>query len=319
MRRVRIAVVGLFLLSLIAFIVFNIVDRVTEDRTPPTITSESDTISVTLNPKEDKEKKADEESEEEATDSDAALYQGLTAEDNRDGDLTDSIRVSSMSNFTEPGKREVTYAVFDSSNNGATLTRTLEYTDYTSPRIQLTAPLRYTLDEMANVNLTKNMSVEDCLDGDITSQIRASYNDATSQIRASYNDAVYVQQAGDYPITVQVSNSAGDTCTVGLTVTVTDSSDEDERNKYYPLLSRYIVYAKVGGSVDYDSLITGFEHNGAEYLFEEDDDDYMPGSRSDVEISGDVNFDKAGSYTVNYQFTSEDGVTATTKLAVVVG
>lgn len=308
MRRVRIAVVGLFLLSLIAFIAFNIVDRITEDRTPPTITSESDTISVTLNPKEDKEKKADEESEEEATDSDAALYQGLTAEDNRDGDLTDSIRVSSMSNFTEPGKREVTYAVFDSSNNGATLTRTLEYTDYTSPRIQLTAPLRYTLDEMANVNLTKNMSVEDCLDGDIT-----------SQIRASYNDAVYVQQAWDYPITVQVSNSAGDTCTVGLTVTVTDSSDEDERNKYYPLLSRYIVYAKVGGSVDYDSLITGFEHGGAEYLFEEEDDAFMPGSRSDVKISGDVNFDKAGSYTVNYQFTSEDGVTATTKLAVVVG
>ena len=224
MRRVRIAVVGLFLLSLIAFIAFNIVDRITEDRTPPTITSESDTISVTLNPEEDEEKKADEESEE-AADGDVALYQGLTAEDDRDGDLTDLIRVSSMSNFTEPGKREVTYAVFDSSNNGATLTRTLEYTDYTSPRIQLTAPLRYSLDQMSDINLTENMSVEDCLDGDIT-----------SQIRASYNDAVYVQQAGDYPITVQVSNSAGDTCTVGLTVTVTDSSDEDERNKYYPLL-----------------------------------------------------------------------------------
>ena len=307
MRRVRIAVVGLFLLSLIAFIAFNIVDRITEDRTPPTITSESDTISVTLNPEEDEEKKADEESEE-AADGDVALYQGLTAEDDRDGDLTDLIRVSSMSNFTEPGKREVTYAVFDSSNNGATLTRTLEYTDYTSPRIQLTAPLRYSLDQMSDINLTENMSVEDCLDGDIT-----------SQIRASYNDAVYVQQAGDYPITVQVSNSAGDTCTVGLTVTVTDSSDEDERNKYYPLLSRYIVYAKVGGSVDYDSLITGFEHGGAEYLFEEEDDDFMPGNRGDVKISGDVNFDKAGSYTVNYQFTSEDGVTATTKLAVVVG
>ena len=66
-------------------------------------------------------------------------------------------------------------------------------------------------------------------------------------------------------------------------------------------------------------MITGFEHGGAEYLFEEEDDAFMPGSRSDVKISGDVNFDKAGSYTVNYQFTSEDGVTATTKLAVVVG
>ena len=262
MRRLRIAVAGLFVLSLIAFIAFNIVDRITADHTPPTITSESDTVSVTLKPEKDSDKESSDEESGEEPDDDAALYQGLTAEDNRDGDLTDSIRVSSMSNFTEPGKREITYAVFDSSNNSATLTRTLEYTDYTSPQIQLSAPLRYTLDEMSDVSLTENMSVEDCLDGDIT-----------SQIRASYNDAVYVQQAGDYPITVQVSNSAGDTCTVNLTVTVTDPSDENESQKYYPLLSQYIVYAKVGGSVDYDSLITGFEHNGAEYLFEEEDDD----------------------------------------------
>lgn len=308
MRRLRIAVAGLFVLSLIAFIAFNIVDRITADHTPPTITSESDTVSVTLKPEKDSDKESSDEESGEEPDDDAALYQGLTAEDNRDGDLTDSIRVSSMSNFTEPGKREITYAVFDSSNNSATLTRTLEYTDYTSPQIKLSAPLRYTLGEMSDVSLTENMSVEDCLDGDIT-----------SQIRASYNDAVYIQQAGDYPITVQVSNSAGDTCTVNLTVTVTDPSGENESQKYYPLLSQYIVYAKVGGSVDYDSLITGFEHNGTEYLFEDEDDDFMPGKRGDVDISGDVNFDKAGSYTVDYRFTPEDGVTATTKLVVVVG
>lgn len=308
MRRLRIAVAGLFVLSLIAFIAFNIVDRITADHTPPTITSESDTISVTLKPDKDSDEESSDEESGGDSDDDAALYQGLTAEDNRDGDLTDSIRVSSMSNFTEPGKREITYAVFDSSNNSATLTRTLEYTDYTSPQIKLSAPLRYTLGEMSDVSLTENMSVEDCLDGDIT-----------SQIRASYNDAVYIQQAGDYPITVQVSNSAGDTCTVNLTVTVTDPSGENESQKYYPLLSQYIVYAKVGGSVDYDSLITGFEHNGTEYLFEEEDDDFMPGKRGDVDISGDVNFDKAGSYTVDYRFTPEDGVTATTKLVVVVG
>lgn len=291
MRRLRIAVAGLFVLSLAAFIGYNIYSRIIQDNVPPTITAESDTVSVSVEEEDD-----------------SALYKGLSAEDNRDGDLTDSIRISSMSNFTEPGKREVTYAVFDSSNQGATLTRTLEYTDYTSPRIQLSAPLRYTLDEMADVNLTENMSVEDCLDGNIT-----------SQIRASYNDAVYVQQAGDYPVTVQVSNSAGDTCTVGLTVTVTDPSDEDEGSKYYPMLSSYIVYAKTGGSVDYDSLITGFERNGTEYLFSEEDDDFLPGDRGDVEISGNVNFEKAGTYTVDYKFTSEDGVTATTKLAVVVG
>ncbi len=309
MRRVRIAVIGIFLLSFAAFIVYNIFDRITADHTAPTITSEADTISVTLNPEEDESSEDEtEDGSSEVSDSDTALLEGLTATDDRDGDLTDSIRVSSMSNFIEPGVRQVTYAVFDSSNNGATLTRTVEYTDYTSPQIMLTEPLRYTLDEISDVSLTENMSVEDCLDGNITSQIRATYNNVT-----------YVSQAGDYEITVQVSNSAGDTCTVTLTVTVTDSSDTEEREKYYPLLSEYIVYTEVGGSVDYDSLITGFENNGTEYLFGETDDEVMPGSRGDVEISGDVNFEEEGTYTVDYQFTSENGVTATTKLAVVVG
>ena len=292
MRRLRIAVVGVFILSLAAFIGYNIYIRIVEDNVPPVITSDTDTISVSV-----------------ASEDESELYQGLSAEDNRDGDLTDSIRVSSMSNFTEPGKRQITYAVFDSSNQGATLTRTLEYTDYTSPQIMLSAPLRYTVSEMEDVNLTANMSVEDCLDGNITSQIRATYNDAT-----------YVQQAGDYSVTVQVSNSAGDTCSVGLTVTVTDPSAEGENEKYYPLLSQYIVYADVGGSVDYASMITGFERNGTEYLFgNEEEESFMPGSREDIAISGDVNFNEPGSYTVDYQFTTESGITATTKLAVVVG
>ena len=56
MRRLRIAVAGLFVLSLIAFIAFNIVDRITADHTPPTITSESDTVSVTLKPEKDSDK-----------------------------------------------------------------------------------------------------------------------------------------------------------------------------------------------------------------------------------------------------------------------
>ena len=84
MRRIRLAVVGIFVLSLIAFIVFNIVNRVTTDSTPPVITSESDTVTVSV---------AAEESE---------LLAGLTATDDEDGDLTGEIMISSMSNFTEP-------------------------------------------------------------------------------------------------------------------------------------------------------------------------------------------------------------------------
>lgn len=289
MRRLRIGVVALFILSVAAFIGYNIYARIVEDHTPPVISCDSDTVSVSVE---------DEES---------ALLQGVTAEDNEDGDLTDQVRISSMSNFTEPGKRTATYVVFDSANQVATLTRTVEYTDYTSPQINLSEPLRYSIDDMSEVNLAENMSVTDCLDGDIS-----------QQIRATYNDGIYVSQAGDYAVTVQVSNSAGDTCSIPLTVTVTDPKDDQESEKYYPVLSQYIAYTTVGSLLDLGSYLSGLERNGTEYLFDSGDDEYLPGERGDVSVSGNVDYNQAGTYTVDYQFTTEDGVTATTKLAVVV-
>lgn len=287
MRRIRLAVVGIFVLSLIAFIVFNIVNRVTTDSTPPVITSESDTVTVSV---------AAEESE---------LLAGLTATDDEDGDLTGEIMISSMSNFTEPGKRTVSYVVFDASNNASTLTRNLEYTDYTAPQIKLTQPLRYGLNEMEDASLTENMSVQDCLDGDITQQIRATFNDGS-----------YIAMAGECGITVQVSNSAGDTCSVPLTVTVTDPAEES--GKYYPMLSDYIVYAPVGGYVDLTSLLIGLENSSTQYLFA-DANPSAPGGIESVAIGGAVDYNTPGTYTVDYQFTSASGVTGTTKLAVVVG
>ena len=288
MRRLRVTIVLVFVLSVIAFIAYNVLTRMVEDHTPPVITCDSDTVTVSVE------------------DDDSALFQGMTAEDNRDGDLTDSIRVSSMSNFTEPGKRTANYAVFDSSNQVATYSRTVEYTDYTSPQIHLSEPLRFGLEEMEDINLAENMTVQDCLDGDIS-----------SQIRATFSDNAYISQAGNYEVTVQVSNSAGDTCSVPLTVTVTDSSDDEEMDKYYPVLSQYIVYTNVGKSVDLNSLVIGLERNGSEYLFE-DDNSFLPGERGDVQVSGSVDYKTAGTYTVDYTFTTEDDVSATTKLAVVV-
>lgn len=287
MRRLRAAVVLLFIVSVIAFAAYQVLSRLAQDNRPPEIICDSDTLSISV------------ESE------DSELLKGVKAEDNRDGDLTDSVRVSSMSNFTEPGKRTITYAVFDKANNAATMERTLEYTDYTSPKITLTEPLRFDISDMEDASLTEHMKAEDCLDGDIT-----------SQIRATYNDSAYVSQAGDYNVTVQVSNSAGDTCTVPLTVTVTDSSSDDERGKYYPALSQYIVYTPVGEQVDLAALITGVTRGGSEYAFGEPG---APESPEGVSISGDVDYGTEGTYTVEYSYTPEGGVTATTKLTVVVG
>lgn len=287
MRRLRITIVILFVLSGIAFIGYNIANRILSDHTPPVITSDSDTISVSV---------AAEDSE---------LLAGLTATDNKDGDITDSIRISSMSNFTEPGKRTISYAVFDSSNQAATLTRNLEYTDYVSPKIHQTQPLRFSLNEMDDANLAENMTAEDCIDGDITKQIRVSFGD------------VYISTAGSYTITVQVSNSAGDTCSVPVDVTVTDPTDSAEREKYYPVLSEYIAYTDAGVPIDPAAFLIGLERNETQYLFDTDAE-LMPAGKESVVIAGAVDYNTPGTYTLEYQFANADGVTAVTKLAVVV-
>ena len=93
------------------------------------ITSDSDTISVSV---------AAEESE---------LSAGLTATDDKD----EILRIPSGSlpcrTLQSRERRTISYVVFDSANQAATLTRNLEYTDYVSPKIHQTQPLRFSLNE----------------------------------------------------------------------------------------------------------------------------------------------------------------------------
>ena len=72
-----------------------------------------------------------------------ALMKGLTAADDRDGDLTDRICVERMSRFSQPGVYQVSYVVFDNSHNFSRYERTVIYDDYISPRLQLEQPLMY--------------------------------------------------------------------------------------------------------------------------------------------------------------------------------
>lgn len=299
MRKLRILVIAVFILSLACVAGYTVMERMTADHTPPVLTSGSDSISVSVSASEEE------------------LTQGLSASDDKDGDLTQDIRVSSMSHFTERGKRTVTYVVFDSANQAATLTRELIYTDYVPLRIQLNAPLRLDINDMTSGNLEEIMQAQDCLDGDISNQIRVSMGDT----------AYSSELTGEYGIVAQVSNSAGDVCSVPLTVTVVDASSQEERGKYYPTLSQYIVYTPVGQERNPSDYLIGLEHNGEAYQFgsqaEADLDalgeeiQNLP-SASDVTVSGTVDYNTPGTYQVAYSYTSADGVTAVTNLAVVV-
>lgn len=292
MRRLKIAVCLIFVVSCAIFAGYTVKSKMLEDHTPPVITCKEDSVilSVQTDQKEQKE----------------ALLKGVKAKDNRDGNLTSSIRIASMSHFIAPGKRTITYVVFDKANQVGTLERTVQYSDYTSPKIHLTAPLRYSMTEVAKTKLTENMTAEDCLDGDLT-----------SQIRTSLTDSVYNMAAGNYGVTVQVSNSAGDVCAIPMELTITDSSDRQEQAKQYPLLSEYIVYTTVGNAIDPMAYIKGLERNGTEYTYE-NDGQLLEGTMEGIGVASAVDYSQAGVYTIEYSYTAEGAPTAVTKLYVVV-
>lgn len=288
MRKVRMAVSVLFVFSCIVFTVYLLKVRLVEDHTPPEIFFEKERIEVSV------------------TADDAELLQDVTAKDNRDGDITDEIRIASMSHFIEKGRRTISYIVFDQANQAASAERTLVYTDYRSPRIYLTKPLRYGAGEAKNVNLLANVRADDCLNGDLS-----------GQIRVSLEDSWYDPQPGDYHLTLQVSNDAGDSCLLPLSAKIVDKGNPEEAKKCYPVLSDYIVYTAVGKPLKLKDYAVGLMQGNKEMLFDDEEAEMTVGA-ADISIESEVDYDVPGIYEVRYSYTSLEGIDAVTVLYVVV-
>lgn len=284
MRRVRFLIFVTFVASCLVFGGYIIKTKMVEDNQPPVITCEEDTITVSIE------------------DGEEALLKGIKAEDNRDGDITDSVRVSAMSHFVN-GKRTVTYAVFDKANLVGTLERTVKYSDYTPPRIYMKKPLRFLTTASGELDFTDCYTAEDCLDGDLT-----------NQVRTIVDNNFYGMQEGVFEVTLQVNNSAGDVCSVPVEMQITYTDDEDEKAKEYPTLSDYIVYTSVDKKINTSKYLTGISRNGVEYEF----GDMITASADDVSIKSNVDYSKAGVYTVEYSYKASGAPKAVTKLYVVV-
>lgn len=289
MRRLKEYVCLIFVLSCVIAGVYGIRAQFVKDHTAPVITISEDTITVSVNDEKSK------------------LLEGVTAKDKRDGDLTESIRVSSMSHFVRPSKkRTIQYVVFDKAGNVATAEREVEYSDYTSPKIHLMKPLRCTDHNLASFSLSGNMTAEDCLDGNLT-----------EQMRIVFDEEYYENVVGVYQVKAQVSNSAGDVRVVPLELTVTDSTNREENNKSYPMLSEYIAYTNVNVPIDLGAYLIGIVRNDAEYTFAQDGE-YLGFGPESIGIQANVDYSVPGNYTAEYIFTNELGISAVTKLVIVV-
>lgn len=231
---------------------------------------------------------------------DEELLQGITAADKKDGDVTDSLVVESLSNFIEKGRRLVTVAAFDQDHNVTKAAREVVYNNYTSPRFSLTGPLRFAVN--SDESLTSVFQVQDCLDGDLSGEVVI-----TSDYYYDYS------VAGAYTVNFQVSNSAGDVVELPLTVETYDASADSSAPKVE--LSEYLIYVETGSAINPSDYILGVTDSGMSW---EMGDNSNPYSLSDIEITNPVDTSTPGVYEISYTIPSDGEYQASIRLVVIV-
>ena len=275
MRNLQIIVITVFLIVAVAFTSYFCYDRLMNDHTAPVIVCDGVPLYVSIT----------------ATDKD--LCAGLTATDDVDGDITDRIVVRKVSQLVGSNRALIYYAVFDSSSNYCTFSRPVRYTDYCKPRFALSKPLSYNVS--STVLLQDRLTAYDALDGDITSRIRLS------------STAVNTSVPGDYPITIQVTNTTGDTAVATLTVRIENT---DTRQPIINL-SDYLIYAELDEELTEDTLRSYIKNVKQSYAGGDID-------INEVTIVSDADTSVRGSYNVTYSYTNAAGYTASVLMTVIV-
>ena len=224
MRRLHIIVLAVLALSAALLGASIAAHTLREDRTLPEIRCPDDPLTVSV---------------QEGSDS---LLQGVTAWDEKDGDLTGSLLVQRVERDADSGEIYVTYAVADSDHHVVTKERTLRYSDYTPPRFTLSRALRYT--PGSSILLRDRLSASDFIDGDASDRTRSKAGNLSN----SYAEGVF-------PIEAEVVNSLGDTAKLTLDVEVRSFAAGE------PVISlwTYLVYLKEGEAfpaADYIESVT---------------------------------------------------------------
>ena len=192
MSKLRIASILVCIASVLMYCGYNYYDNKATDTNGPVIERESDEISVSIE------------------DGKEALLQGITAIDEKDGDVTDSVVIESVSRFIND-KKVVTYVAFDRDRNVGKASREVVYTDYTSPK--LSSENGFPFAKGTN-SVLDGLTATDCIDGDIT-----------SQIKVSPGFYVNTEDPGQYEFQYQVANESGDVEYLPVTVEVYDPAD----------------------------------------------------------------------------------------------
>jgi hypothetical protein len=192
---------------------------------------------------------------------------GATAMDSVDGSIT---VVVTGSVGTGAGSYVLTYSATDSAGNGASASRTVIVGDTMAPVITLSGDAEVTHEQGTNFT-DEGATALDTVDGTISVTVTGSVDEGT---------------AGTYILTYTVTDSAGNTAVITRSVTVVDSSVDE----------MYLVGAA-----------TEYHEQGTEYV----DEGVVATDGVDgvleVVITGSVDIDTAGTYTLTFTATDNAG------------
>ena len=216
----------------------------------------------------------------------AVFEDEYSAVDRVDGDLTNEVKVSGSVNTQKLGTYTLTYKVEDNSGNSCEVIRTVVVQDTTSPQITLKGEKKILLNIGTNYQ-EPGYSATDNLDGDITKSVKVT-------------GTVDGNTMGTYTITYAVSDSKGNRSNVTRTIEVKD------------IMAPQL---QLNGETNM-FLFVGTDYEEAGYTaFDEYDGELTDA----VKVSGSVNKDKIGTYTITYTVADKSGNTTMVKRTVRVG
>lgn len=273
MKFVRTIVIILFILAATAFGISKAVELKNRDTSIPEITSDREVLEIPCDYTEEQ------------------LMEGLTACDAKDGDLTAEIVAGNFSRFLSPGLCDLTYVVFDSSNQPGSLTRRVRFTDYHSPDFTLTDPLVFEESEGSYTTVMDQIGASDMLEGDLSDWVIQTDSDAN------------YQKSGDYHVQMEVTNSYGDTSSLSLPVHVVKSGSQSMEI----VLSSWIVYLDPGSEIRPADYVTALYNGNGESI----------GAEA-VSWESGVDTQTPGVYEIHYTASDGQGHSGETWMTVVV-
>lgn len=208
---------------------------------------------------------------------------GITAKDNVDGNITKNVKVSGTLNTKKSGIYKLTYTVSDKAKNKTIVTRTITVIDNIKPSILGAKDAQINLGD--KFNALAGISASDNNDGDVTSAIRVA-------------GSVNIKKAGTYSLTYSVTDQSGNVASIIRKVTVID--------KISPTLSG-IKDIQINFGQDFQPLagIAASDNSDGDIT-------------SFIQVSGSVDVNKAGTYSLTYSVTDQSGNTVSISRTITV-